>query len=70
MLTRVVRAKLSTHTLLIVVGVLCFTAHRFFSDPNAQAWLASHWVIKDLYETATATLIAYGIYKQPTDPAA
>ena len=70
MLTNLIRAKLSTHSLSIVIGVLCFMTHRFLSDPNAAAWLAAHWVIKDLYETTMATLIAYGIYKSPIDPAA
>jgi hypothetical protein len=70
MLNNFIRAKLSTHTLLFVVGVMAFAAHRFFSDPRADAWLQAHWVIKDLYETAGATLLAYGIYKSPTPPAA
>lgn len=70
MLTNLIRAKLSTHTLLLVIGVLAFAAHRFFSDPHADAWLRSHWVIKDLYETIGAVLVAYGLYSQPTKPAA
>jgi hypothetical protein len=70
MLTNLIRAKLSTHSVFVVIGALCFMAHRFLSDPNATAWLDAHWAIKDLYETTMATLIVYGIYKQPVDPAA
>lgn len=70
MLTNLIRAKLSTHSLLIILGVLAFAAHRFFSDPNADAWLRSHWAVKDLYETIGAVLVAYGLYKQPTQPSA
>lgn len=70
MLTNVLRAKLSTHTLTVAIGVFAFAAHRFFSDPHAEAWLQSHWIIKNLFETTGATLVAYGIYKQPTKPAA
>jgi hypothetical protein len=70
MLTNFIRAKVSTHSLVVAVAVFAFMAHRFMSDPNAAAWLASHWIVKDVYETITATLIAYGIYKQPFDPAA
>lgn len=67
MLTNLIRAKLSTHGLLIALGVLAFAAHKFFSDPNADAWLRAHWVAKDLYETAGACLLAYGVYKSPTE---
>jgi hypothetical protein len=63
MLTNVIKAKFSTHRLVIVVGVLGFAAHKFFSDPQVAEWLRSHWVARDLYETAT--LLAYGIHPNP-----
>lgn len=70
MFTNIVRAKISTHTLLVVLGALAFAAHRFFADPNAAAWLNAHWALKDLGETAGAVLVAYGVYASPTKPAA
>lgn len=70
MLTNFIRAKLSTHSLLIVLGVLAFAAHRFFSDPQAAEWLRAHWAVKDAFETISATLVAYGLYQSPTKPAA
>jgi hypothetical protein len=68
MLSNFFRAKLSTHSLMVAAAVLAFAAHQFFSDPQAAAWLRAHWVARDLYETAGATLIAFGIYKSPTKP--
>ena len=70
MFTNFIRARVSTHTLTVALCMLAFMAHRFFSDPNADAWLRSHWIIKDLFESAGATLVAFGIYSQPTKPAA
>lgn len=68
MFTNFIRAKMSTHGLMVAIAVLAFAAHQFFSDPQAAAWLRSHWVARDLYETAGATLIAFGIYTSPTRP--
>jgi hypothetical protein len=68
MFTNVFRAKISTHALLVAIGVLAFMAHQFFSDPNAAAWISRHWIAKDLYETIGATLIAFGVYRNPTPP--
>jgi len=62
-------AKISTHTLTIAIGAIAFAAHHFFSDPQADAWLRSHWMIKNTFESVGATLIAYGIYAQPSKPA-
>lgn len=64
-LTNFIRAKVSTHSLTIAIAVVAFAAHHFFSDPRADEWLRAHWLVKNLYETAAATLIAFGIYKQP-----
>jgi hypothetical protein len=61
-----IRAKVSTHGLMVAFTMFAFAAHRFFSDPNAAEWLRRHWVLKDLFETAGATLIAFGIYQQPS----
>jgi hypothetical protein len=69
MLTNVIHAKVSTHSVTMAVCGFAFAAHHFFSDPQAAAWLCAHWVMKDLYETVGTTLIAFGIYKQPTPPA-
>jgi hypothetical protein len=68
MLTNLFRAKPSTHALMVAVGVLAFFAHQFFSEPSAAAWISQHWIVRDLYESVGATLIAFGIYKQPTPP--
>jgi hypothetical protein len=65
MLTNVIKAKFNTHRLVIVVGVLVFAAHKFFSDSQVAEWLRSHWVARDLYETEAATLLAYGIHHNP-----
>jgi hypothetical protein len=70
MFTNLIRAKMSTHTVMVAISVLMFAANHFFSNPQADAWLASHWVLKDLGETVGAVLMVYGIYKQPTAPAA
>lgn len=70
MLTNLIRAKISTHTLTIAVAVLLFAGHKFFSDPQAAAWLNAHWALRDAGETVTAVLVFLGIYSQPTKPAA
>lgn len=70
MFTNLFRAKVSTHTLTIAIVVLAFMAHRFFADPQAEAWLNSHWVLRDLGETIGAALAVFGVYKQPTSPVA
>lgn len=66
MLTNFVRAKLSTHTLTIALGVLVFSAHHFFADPHAAAWLNAHWVLSDLGSSIGAALGVYAIYASPT----
>jgi hypothetical protein len=70
MFTNLITAKLSTHSLTVAIGVMVFFTHRFFSDPNAAAWLHAHWQLRDAFETTEATLIAYGLYASPTKPAA
>lgn len=66
MLTNLFRAKLSTHTLTVALGVLIFAAHHFFADPQAAAWLNAHWALRDLGESAGAALAVYGVYASPT----
>lgn len=70
MLKNFIRAKVSTHSLLVFLGVLVYAMHRFFADPHAAAWLQSHWVAKDGMETLEACVIAFGFYKSPTGDAA
>ena len=70
MLTNLIRAKISTHTLTVAVAVMFFMAHHFFADPHAAAWLHAHWVIEDAGETIGAALMVFGIYQQPVKPAA
>jgi len=70
MLTNFIRAKVSTHTVMLAVCVFAFSAQHFFSDPEAAAWLHAHWIWRDLYETAGSALLAFGVYKSPAPPAA
>lgn len=56
MFTNFLRAKMNTHTLTLIVGVLFFAAHHFFSDLQVSAYLQSHWVAR-LLETTGATLV-------------
>jgi hypothetical protein len=70
MLTNFIRAKVSTHSLLVALAVMSFAAHHFFSDPQAAAWLRAHWVLRNTGETIGATLLAFGIYKTPAKPSA
>jgi hypothetical protein len=68
MLTNFIRAKATTHGLMVAIAVIFFAAHRFFSDPQAGAWLAGHWALRDLGETIEATMLVYGVYSPPTKP--
>lgn len=68
MLTNFIRAKLSTHTLMVVIAVGAFATNHFFGDPQAAAWLRAHWALKDLLGTAGATLAVLGLYRTPTKP--
>lgn len=68
MLSNFLRATISTHALMVAIAVIFFAAHRFFSDPQAAAWIANHWALRDLGETIEATLLVYGVYQTPTRP--
>jgi hypothetical protein len=70
MLTNLIRAKISTHTLTVAVAILFFAAHRFFADPQAAEWLRAHWAVRDAGETIAAVLMLLGIYNQPIKPVA